>query len=237
MLTVYDVTRLFMGYIDETDTSWLKNMVPVYLKFGYAQMRRMAQQADPFSLAIDAPAISLTNAMEYDLADPANPVRLLGNPTGGLTGPRLQKILQVQSLNPNGTVKYLWRGAASIREIRRGGWATGMMAGGFTPSMYFLQNNKILFPSQVTEPNFTITYFPEDTVDWTKGGPSDHEYIDNFSDFGDLQALLAYQQYAIRDGVNNEGVMAAAAERKQEFQAYLATGRDVSGHDHVAREY
>jgi len=237
MATVTQVSALFRQYIDETDDSWLENNIPVYLRFGYAQMRRMAQQADPYALAIEAPPISLTNAMQYDLSLTTNPVRLLGNPLAGLTGPRLQKILQVQSFNVDGTVKYMWKGVGSIRELRRYSWAGGQVSGGYGPAQYFLQGNLILFAAQITEPNFTITYFPEDTVDWTKNGQSDNEYIDNFGDFADLIALLAYQQYAIRDGINNPGVLAATQDRKAEFNAYLATGRDVPGHDHVVREY
>jgi hypothetical protein len=76
---------------------------------------------------------------------------------------------------------------------------------------------------------FQVNYVPEGDITWT-GTPT--AYLDDLAAFHDLIPLLAYRQYAIIDGAENEPLLRQAANRFAKFKEYLQA-RAHDGGDYV----
>tara|TARA_R100000808_G_scaffold5362_3_gene16403 strand:- start:323 stop:982 length:660 start_codon:yes stop_codon:yes gene_type:complete len=201
-----EVAALFRGYTDEADKTFLTDAnVKTYLDIGYRQFRRYVNTLMPGAYA-EQVDISLSNANSYDLATGA--VKLLG-PTAVT---RMHKLLTVSLLDSNNEVSLFYT-AAGTREVML---ETIVIGGG----LYYFENTTLYFPTKLTE-TLRLTYVPEPTVDFSAAA----DFIDDYQSFHDLIALLAYDQYAVRDSATNEQLASLLGRRVVEFQEYLAVGR------------
>jgi len=81
---------------------------------------------------------------------------------------------------------------------------------------------------------FRIEYVPASTVDWTKHGVGDNEYIDDLQDQHPLIALLAAQYYQIRDGAANPVLQNQLAVKRLDLVNYLTQGRNQAGSHYIS---
>lgn len=232
-MLVKEIAQYFRILVDEQDSSFLTNgTVSSFLALGYNEFRRFVSNNDQngYTNTVQFP---ITNVMEYDLGGSTSPVRVLG-PTPTTT--RMYRLLSLQSLNGDGTIKQLWKAAANMDELRKigFGYGDGYMQG---VGPYFLfQNTKLKFSIPIND-TFALNYVPVSTVDWTKLGPTDTEFVDDYGDYHDLIALFAARHYAIPNGQANPMADTLLAARTAEFNEYLSYGRVPGSSDHVCREY
>lgn len=225
---VDELAELFKDYIDESDDSFVDTAKRTrYLKMGYDEFRRLASQYDPtiYQTVVD---IVLSNVTEYDFALTTNPVRLLGKPAAGLTGPRLLRLseMSIKYSNQPPYGQMPWVGVKSIAELSQGSWGT-----------YLFVGTKLQFPFNING-TLSIRYIGVPIgPDWTKQAPGDDERIDDLEDWHDLIALMAAQQYNIRDNAANAELQRKRAERTLEFQMFLCNGRDFTSSTRISMTY
>lgn len=226
-MNVFEVATLFLSYVDEPDETFLSTaQAQLYLKLGYDAFRHLVVQYDPGTYE-QLVQWQLGSAVEYDFALAANPVRLLGNPVGGLTGPRLQTIceltLRYTSQMPYGMMPMI--GVKSLAEIAQG-----------TLGTYLFTGTKLVFPYSMNG-TMQMRYVGASAVDWTKTGPTDDEKIDDLEQFHELIAIFAAQKYNIRDAAANAQLQATKAELTERIEEYLCLGRDQRGMQRMAMTY
>lgn len=212
-MNVTQLTDLYKSYVDEADETFLSAAnVQRYLAIGYDRFRALVTRQEPYAYVNSVSFNPASNT--YDLA--GGPVRVLGSSP---TATRMVRMLALTVIEA-GTNRLLnmFTPVGSFEELAQ--WFPG-------DYVYFRQNTSLWFP---TEQNQTLTlyYQPASTVDWTKSAAGDNQYIDDFADYHDLIALLAYGQYAIRDGAQNTVLREELKTRTQEFQAYLSNGLDLN---------
>jgi hypothetical protein len=211
-VNVTQLTDLFKSYMDEADDTFVNAAnVQRYLTIGYDRFRGLVTRQEPFAYVR---SVQFTpGAASYDLA--AGAVKVLGS-TPNAT--RMVRLLALAFQDPTtGVLIDLYTPLGSFDEFVQ-----------YPPgdSVYFKENTTLLFPGVVNR-LLTLYYHPASTVDWTKSAPADTEFIDDFAEFHDLIALLAYGQYAIRDGGKNDVLQSELKDRTREFQAYISTGTDI----------
>ena len=232
-MLVKEIAQYFRVLIDEQDQSFMANsVVSAFLALGYNEFRRVITSSDQNAYS-NTVQFTIPNLMEYDLGGTTSAVRVLG-PTP--TATRMYRLTSLQSLNGDGTIKQLWKAAADIDELRKigFGYGDGYMQG---VGPYFLfQNTKLKFSLKVND-TFALNYVPVSTVDWTKMGPTDTEFVDDFSDYHDIIALYACRHYAVTNGQANPMADTLLAARVAELQDYISYGRNPGSADHVTRAY
>lgn len=227
---VREVADLFRQYADEQDNTFLTAaQVSTYCRLGYEEYYRLVQKISPESL-VTGVNITLNGVWFYDLADAANPVRLLGT---SLTHKRMLRLYRLALVDPTtGIVQLLLEGVNTAEEWQAS--KSPVLIAGFMPVKYFWSGDRILF-SATMQGTVQVSYIPYNCktaefaggIDWTKTGAGDNEFIDNFQDFHELIALLAYQRYAIRDGADNQQLQRQLQALTAEFKSYLGSGRNL----------
>ena len=214
-MNVTEVKDLFRAYCDEPYQTFLSDAnVITYLQRGYDEFRRRVTALNPYSFAIDVDiTISVTF---YDLADPANPVVVLGAsvPAGQR---RMVDLVSIRSKNPSDP--YLgcqFKGAASVKAL----------LGSY--QSYTLQGTKLIFSEDATG-DIVLTYVPESDVNWTTG-----TFIDDMTQIHDMIALFAVQQYQIRDAAVNQPLMIQLQQRIKDLDGYIVD-RNVDASHYVQR--
>ena len=214
---------LFRLYCDEDDETFLAAaQVTSALTVGYDQFRRQIVQTDPYSYAARV-SISPTSDF-YDLADAANPTRILGASLAPAGTRRLYQLLKVVNVDTAGAVNWYYRGAGSFEEMDR------------LSQRYILSGTVLRFSEDQSGETVRIEYVPVSAVDWTQLTAGDNEFVDDFDAFHDLIALYAYKQYSIRDGAPNPELDGQLKRRELELELYLSAGRVPEMSDHILDE-
>tara|TARA_R110000851_G_scaffold12291_5_gene42809 strand:+ start:766 stop:1443 length:678 start_codon:yes stop_codon:yes gene_type:complete len=221
-MIVSEVVQLFRAYCDEPDATFLTNTdVSSYLREGYDEFRRKISTLDPYIFAID---VDIQVAGEvYDLADVTNAVVLLG-PTVGLnpgppTFPRMMQLIGARLKRTNNTVgSSQLKGTSSLKGLAD------------NYNTYLLMNTRLMF-SESLQDEVTLSYIPEQTINW---GPTSADFIDNMSQFHDMIALYATKQYQIRDAAINQPLMIQLNQRERDLDTYVVT-RNWDGPQYVQR--
>lgn len=205
-MNVKEITDLFWDLADEKDRTFQTDArTQSYLGLAYNQRNRVVAEVNPYMLATSVDiAVSGT---EYNLGDTANAVTLLGQtlkPPG--TG-RLHKLLEV-GLVSAGEV-YAWLdGVQSHQALRRSRLGTWTLIAGI-----------LKFDASITA-TVRLVYVPESTVDWTKTGALDDEFVDDLTFTHELIALYALRIYRMRDTKDGR-LKPGEAERLQELEDEL----------------
>lgn len=201
-----EVASLFRGYTDEADKTFLTDAdVALYLDIGYRQFRRYVNTLMPPAYAAQVD-IELVDADSYNLATGA--VKLLGASATA----KLHKLLGISSLDSADNVSLFYTAVAS-REV-----LMDMVT--FGGGLYYFENSTLYFSTKMTR-TFRLTYIPQPTVDFSAASA----FIDDYESFHDLIALLAYDQYAVRDTATNQQLAPLLSRRVAEFQDFLSVGR------------
>jgi len=228
---VTEVAAMFRAYADEQDKTFLTDaQVSQYCRLGYDDFYRIVQKTSPESILVNVNIAFPTPRLFYDLADPANTVRLLG---ASLTHKRLLRLYRIGLVDPTtGLILMLLEAANSAEELQA---AKGPAANvGFFPFKYFFSGTILNFAAMIQQ-TVQVSYipFPSKTpefaqgIDWSKIAPADTERIDDFQDFHELIALFAMQRYAIRDGADNQQLQRQLSSMRNDFVSYLTSGRNL----------
>jgi hypothetical protein len=215
-MTPTEVTTKFRQYIDEPDQTFVSDAdVEVYLDDGYREFRNLVCDTNPMIYNVSQ-NIDLSDEREHDLAvATASAASFLGaSPTA--TNGRMVRLNAITRIGTDGSVTERLQGLSNITALD------------VVPSSYYLSGTILKFSRKLTG-TFAIEHVAEGDITWT-GTPS--SFIDNLAPFHDLIALLAYRQYAIVDGAENEPVLRQTAIRLGEFKEYLQA-RAYDGYDYV----
>jgi hypothetical protein len=227
---VREVADLFRQFADEQDRTFLTDaQVSQYCRLGYEEFYRIIQKTSPESITTGV-NITLSNVDRYDLADAANPVRLLGS---SLTHRRLLRLYRIALIDPTtNVIKMILEGVNSAEELQAS--KQPALNSWFFPIRYFFGGTQLFFTGQIQD-TINVSYIPYPNrtdefatgINWSLIGPADTERIDDFQDFHELIALFAYQRYAIRDGGDNQQLQRQLAALRSEFVSYLTSGRNL----------
>lgn len=232
---VRQIRALFDEFCDEDDVTFLtESQRRTYLERGYLEFRRLAANADPMLFAIYVD-ITVTDVDQYDLADNANAVRILGNPAGGLTGPRARRLWKLAGLDTSGQLLWWAQQSTVIEEVTPGyfPWNDGA---GWAPFVWSAVGTKLLFDSKVTG-TLRLWYDPYPTVDWTKDAVSDDEFVDDLDEFHDLIAALGYRLYLARTTIPQEGIERFISRRYNDMQDFISRSRMTDAAKYVREVY
>jgi hypothetical protein len=199
-MTTTEVFNLFKQYADEPDATWLTDAdIHSYLDRGYDEFRRIVVELDPHIYY--ASATITTSGSTYDLGGTAAAVRILGpSPTES----RLEYLLGVHAVSSSGTIQYSYEMVPDRRALN--GIAHAAMLEGTLLRFSGTRNGDVL-----------VEYVPEKDIDWEAAGA----FVDDLTMFHDVIALLAYSQYAIRDGAVNQALHAQKERRIQDLTDYV----------------
>lgn len=227
---VREVADLFRQFADEQDRTFLTDaQVSQYCRLGYEEFYRVVQKVSPESITTGV-NITLANVDRYDLADAANPVRLLG---ASLTHRRLLRLYRISLVDAtSGLVKMILEGVNSAEEFQAS--KQPAMNAWFFPVRYFFTGTQLLFTGALQD-TINVSYIPYPNrtpefatgINWDLIAPADTERIDDFQDFHELIAYFAYQRYAIRDGQDNPQLQRQFDKLLSEFKSYLTSGRNL----------
>lgn len=212
-MTPTEVYTKFRQYIDEPDQTFVSDDdVETYLDDGYREFRNLVCDINPMIYNVSED-ITMSDSNTFDLV--ADTPKFLG-PTITATGGRLVRINGFNRVDTDGTVLGRFQGVSNVRALS------------VMPSSYYLKGTKLMFSRKLTG-SYSLEYVPVGDITWT-GTPS--VFLDNLSSFHDLIPLLAYRQYAIVDGAENEPVLRQTEMRLRRFMEYLQD-RAHDGCDYV----
>ncbi|CAB4161881.1 hypothetical protein UFOVP777_9 [uncultured Caudovirales phage] len=209
MAYIHEIAQLFRGYADDPDQTFFSDAdVAVALKLGYQEFRNIVFKAAPevYETTYSANVAGTSLALAGILFG-ANPTK-----TRCL---RITRVEMVSDLTANAAFQGLMDPASS-RENLYSGWAQ---------TRWLIQGTNLIFSASVARA-IRINYLPDDTLNWAAGIVSgSNVYVDDLTNFHDLVALLAYQQYAIRDFTDNPALVQQLRKRLADFAGFLSMGR------------
>jgi hypothetical protein len=214
-MLVAEVKELFRAYCDEPDETFLSNAnVNTYLARGYDVFRRKITALDPYTYAIDVNLVVTSDS--YDLANVANPVVLLGAnvPAGTL---RMMELVAIRTQSSGDSYQgFQMKGTAGLKGLLN------------TYRTYTLVGTVLAFSESVDD-TIILTYVPEQGTDWAAG-----TFIDDMSQFHDMIALYAFQQYQIREAEFNRPLMEQLGRRERDLDGYVVD-RNVDASHYIQR--
>lgn len=233
-MTIAQVARLFRQFVDEPNKTFLTDDdVRLYLQIAYDQFREIATQIDPKSYAEPLANLPITNQNVVDLTltpiVPGGTDAILGQ-TAWINGDgmlHLTDILQTATLGDIGNITQILRAAGSYNDL----FVPDLLA---APS-YYLQNNSIYFSGILSGGNYTIMGVKQQDPNlWANLAATTQ--VDNFVLYHDLIALLAYRNYAVRDGTLAQAAEAQLQKRTAEFMEFIQFGRQMRANNRVLVE-
>jgi hypothetical protein len=228
---VRQVSDYFRKIVDESDNTFMSNAdAAQWLEIGYDEFRFFVSDIDPqqYHKVFTTPVIT-TN--EYDLALP-----IVGPPAyDAILGPnavdagRMQQLLRVTTINTGTTpnVGVVLEPVYSYESL--------VSSGHTWRNKYILQGTKLLF-SYTPAMAFRIEYIPVSSVDWTKQGSADTEWIDDNIQFHDIIALNAAKSYMMADGASSKQIESQLIQRNSQLREFLARGRSIPASRYVCDE-
>jgi len=201
-MKVNALKSLFRSYADETDTSFLSDAdVQQYLELGYNRFRKLVNSVD-----------ELRYSTYTDIAVSGSSHDLNGVLLGSAVQYPMQHLVSVERV-------YSGKASQPFSPVSRQAdlYTYGKKSSGSTPR-YIIIGRTVHFDRDISA-TVRFTYIPYQSVDWTTDS-----YIDDLVEFHDLIPMLGYYNYAIRDGVPNQVLTMAMAERKSEMREYLMEG-------------
>ena len=210
MIYVDQLATYFRRLVDDQDqTFYPQDELAQALQLGYQQFRNLVYSHQPDALQAT-----------YQATVPGSFTLDLNNVLFGTTPaqPRCMRIVRIQVLNGDGSIRHIIKPVGSVEQLRTLGWAA-------VPA-WTLQGRTLRFNYQCND-TIQIVYLPQDQINWAAGVvPNSNIYIDDMTEWHDLIALFAVQQYAIKDFQMNPGVQVQLDRRLKDFLSYLSSTRD-----------
>jgi hypothetical protein len=212
-MNVKEVYDLFRALIDESDETFLTEaQAESYLAQGYREFRQTVYSIEP----------DIYNA-HFTFTASGKIFSLDGSLLGSGATSRMERFLRLAQINTiaGNEVQYYLEAVPSQEQLER------------CQGEYCLSGRNIVFDTERTD-FFRVEYVPASTVDWTKHGVGDNEYIDDLQDQHPLIALLAAQYYQIRDGAANPVLQNQLAVKRLDLVNYLTQGRNQAGSHYIS---
>jgi len=245
-MLVKEVASLFRDYCDEPDTTFLTDAnVAEYLRLGYSKFRDIVVAADPNFYATSVDFTLAGNVDDIDLAPTAiaPTFKIMGKDDttlpSRLTGPRLAQIVNLVRIDASNNRLWYLRPVGNLQQLDQLS----------DDNQRFALINTTLHFTYKTNATYRLWYVPADDfmtgvagntgVDWTTGIiPANDVFIDNLHPYHDLIALLAYKQYAMRDGLMSPVVAQQIIERTNALKHYITDGINLGSNQvvHVQTE-
>lgn len=223
-MTIKEIAELLRAYTDEPDETFMSNDdVKAFLGQGYREFRDLITAIEPTAFSAGA-AMTLSSVSFIDLA--TTNVTFPDTSTGTIMGAsatdgkRMAHIIDLSLIGPNLTPSYIFNPVSSAAALYT------------TPSSYMLGGTKLLFSGLITN-TLMLAYVPL-PLSTTWSSLTAVTEPDDFGNFHDIIALLAYKQYAIRDGAINEVLMAQLQARLADLGAGI-THRVIEAPHYVQR--
>jgi len=230
-VNTFEIATIYRRFCDEPDATFLEGAdVAVDLRDAYAAFRNAVTQVLEWYYATTRNVtVTATTGdySQYDLTqggiDPtgAGTPSILGvNPNdAGTPVARLKSLLAVDVMNTAGTqLAYRMKQSNSMDALNADGRG------------YFFRGSSLWFRRGFAE-TIRIHYTPQQSIGiggvqfdptWanvlTAGSAV---FVDDFHDWHDLVALMAYENYAIMDGASNPLVDNRLARRRSQFEEHL----------------
>ncbi len=207
-MTPYAISSYFRELIDEPDFTFVTTTnVGTYLDIAYGQFRREVSNVDPMiyakSVEFTSPGktIDLTSITDTDGAA----VNVLGNSV--TEGNRMIQLISLESVSSAGDVRHEFQPVNNASALN------------YTQFAYTWRGQTIQFSGSVTD-TVRLRYLPEHAVpDWT----GNVNQLDDLTMFHDVIALLAYSQYAMRDGAENPALIRQLNQRVAALREYVGS--------------
>lgn len=232
-MNVTQVKDLFLAYIDESDETFLSAADRRrLLEQAYEEFRNIVLEFTDwyYITQVDVAAPSANN---YDLAGNANPVRLMGNPAAGLTGPRLRRLVNIGKLDAiGGNVIDLLNGSMRLDAVAPL-TSLGYQSWWNRSDIDFIMLGTVLQFNRVMSEPMRLYYVGAQAVTWSNDGAAATEYIDDLEQFHDVIALLAVRHYEVMDGQFNKRARALLEERLNVMRHFLSVGIDRDANSRV----
>ena len=208
---VDQVADLFRKYIDEDDDSGFISSADVatYLSLGYNQFREKVSRYDREFYSTNQ-VVNVASSNQIDLVAEG-----LAGPAAGAD--RISRLLSISSPHPV-------TGEPMDFLVPVGGPGNQAMHGALG---YYLKQRQIILTATHSG-NLRIDYVPVSAVDWSRLDSGDNEWIDELVEYHDMIALMAYAQYAIRDGRESNEINKQIIFRTNDLAEYLGSGRDMN---------
>ena len=210
MIYVDQVATYFRRLVDDQDQTFFPQAeLAQALQLGYQQFRNLIYSHQPDVLQVTY-QVTVPGSFTLDL----NNILFGATPTQ----PRCMRIVRIQVLNSDGSIRHIIKPVGSVEQQRALGW-------GAIPA-WTLQGRVLRFNYSCSD-TIQIVYLPQDQINWAAGVvPGSNAYIDDLTEWHDLIALFAVQQYAIKDFQMNPGIQVQLDRRLKDFHSFLASTRD-----------
>ena len=224
-MTIKEIAELLRAYTDEPDETFMSdNDVKAFLGQGYREFRDLVTKIEPQAYAIGA-SFTLTNTAFIDLATTnvtfadLSAGKILGG--SATDGKRMGQILTVSSATAGTSPsQYIYQPVSSDVALQT------------AASGYMLSGTRLMFSGNITSP-MAISYVPM-PIRTLWNDLAAINVLDDFGMFHDVVALLAYKQYAIRDGAINDVLMAQLQARLSDLEQGV-THRNLEAPHYVQR--
>jgi len=175
-------------------------------KRGHNRFRRIVIKHRPkfWETFVD---ITISNLKEIDLA--GGPVTLFG--AAPSVGHAALKITSMAQIDSSSAITSLYRFCRSRSEL--------LSAYDLTDPVVLMSGRKIEFPDKISG-TFRLYYVPNSSVDWT----SNVAFVDDFSEYHDLIAYFAYEEYAALDQAFPDAIRLKLDRLQREFVEHLSEG-------------
>lgn len=206
MLFVQDVATYFRTIVDEPDVTFLDDaMVQQFLEIGFDQYQQFINQIQPNYNSVTTDLV-WSDQDFFALDDFAGGFAILGSQ---VTQARLMQAISLSEVDANGQVIRVVNPSNSFDELQNS----------YLSDKWALGETGIRF-SRRTSGTFRLAYQPESAVDWSALLVGD-EFIDNFTMYHDVIALLAGQNYGVIDAAENPQMFRLMQVRLAAFKQYL----------------
>lgn len=224
-MTIKEIAELLRAYTDEPDETFMSdNDVKAFLGQGYREFRDLVTKIEPQAYAIGA-SFTLTNTAFIDLATTnvtfadLSVGKILGN--SATDGKKMGRIITLSSVTAGTSpAAYIYQPVSSDAALQT------------TSSSYMLSGTKLMISGTITSP-MAIAYVPM-PISTTWSNLAATTELDDFGMFHDIVALLAYKQYAIRDGAINDVLMGQLQARLSDLEQGV-THRNLEAPHYVQR--
>lgn len=199
----------------------------IFVQQAYEQFRRMLPEE---SLEISYTPATLTGTFTVDLNN-----ILFGQTPTQTRAMRLTRVLQVDPTT--GRLMTVLIPAASFEHLGQvSGVGPAIAQGVFGGARFWLDGTTLRFSLMITG-TIQIWYVPVQNIPWTAAiVPGANQYIDDHTAWHDIIALLAAQQYAIKEGQPNPVLNAQLQRRIDEMTAFFSESRSGKASRWVADE-
>ena len=224
-MTIKEIAELLRAYTDEPDQTFMSDDdVKAFLGQGYREFRDLVTKIEPQAYAIGA-AFTLTNTPFIDLAVTNVTFADLSVGTvlgaSATDGKRMGQILTVSSTTTGTSPsQYIYQPVSSDVALQT------------AISGYMLSGTRLMFSGSLTS-SMAISYVPM-PISTTWSNLAATTELDDFGMFHDIVALLAYKQYAIRDGAMNDVLTGQLQARLSDLDQGI-THRNLEAPHYVQR--